>query len=94
MRVGRRRQSHVPCGLKGYLYQGSSLYHTEKAPEHDKGSQVVTAARSGVCPTSLPITGCCLVGKLCPTLWDPMDKSTPGSSVLHYFPEFAQIHVH
>ena len=25
---------------------------------------------------------------------DPMDYSMPGSSVLHYLPEFAQIHVH
>ena len=24
-------------------------------------------------------------------LYDPMDCSTPGSSVLHYLPEFAQI---
>ena len=28
------------------------------------------------------------------TLWDPMDCSTPSSSVLHYLPYFAQIHVH
>ena len=27
-------------------------------------------------------------------LYDPMDCSMPGSSVLHYFPEFVQIHVH
>ena len=27
-------------------------------------------------------------------LYDPMDCSMPGSSVLHYLPEFAQIHVH
>ena len=27
-------------------------------------------------------------------LRDPMDSSTPGSSVLHYLPEFAQTHVH
>ena len=27
-------------------------------------------------------------------LWDPMDCSTPGFSVLHCLPEFAQIHVH
>ena len=33
---------------------------------------------------------CCL----CLTLCDLMDYSMPGSSVLHYFPEFAQIHVH
>ena len=30
----------------------------------------------------------------CPTLWDPMDCSTPGFLVLHYLPEFAQTHVH
>ena len=28
------------------------------------------------------------------TFCDPVDCSTPGSSVLHYLPEFAQIHVH
>ena len=27
-------------------------------------------------------------------LWDPMDCSTPGSSVLHYLLEFVQIHAH
>ena len=29
---------------------------------------------------------CFSVTKLCPTLWDHMGCSTPGSSVLHYFP--------
>ena len=24
----------------------------------------------------------------CPTVWDPIDGSTPGSPVLHYLPEF------
>ena len=33
---------------------------------------------------------CCSVAKLCPTLCSPMDCSMPGSSVLHYLPEFAQ----
>ena len=28
------------------------------------------------------------------TLWDPMDYSTPGFSVLHYLPKFSQTHVH
>ena len=37
---------------------------------------------------------CCPVAKSCPTLCNPTDCSTPDSSVLHYFPEFAQIHVH
>ena len=29
-----------------------------------------------------------------PALCNPMDCSTPGFSVLHYLPEFAQTHVH
>ena len=32
--------------------------------------------------------------KLCPTLFDPTDCSTPGFPVLHYLLEFAQTHVH
>ena len=31
---------------------------------------------------------------LCPTFCNPVDCSSPGFSVLHYLPEFAQIHVH
>ena len=30
----------------------------------------------------------------CLTLCDPIDYSTPGFPVLHYLPEFAQIHVY
>ena len=37
---------------------------------------------------------CYSVAKSCSTLCDPMDCSLPGSSVLHYLLEFAQIHVH
>ena len=35
-----------------------------------------------------------MVAKSCPTLSNPIDCSMPGSSVLRYLPEFAQIHVH
>ena len=35
---------------------------------------------------------CCSIAKSSPTLCDPGDCSVPGSSVLHYLPEFAQIH--
>ena len=35
-----------------------------------------------------------LVAKSCPILCNLMDSSIPGSSVLCYLPEFAQIHVH
>ena len=37
---------------------------------------------------------CCSVAQSCPTLCDPMDCSTPGFPVLHYFLEFTQTHVH
>ena len=37
---------------------------------------------------------CCSVAVSCLTLCDPMDCSTPGFPVLHYFPEFALTHVH
>ena len=36
----------------------------------------------------------CSVAQPCLTLCDPMDCTMPGFSVLHYFPEFAQTHVH
>ena len=36
----------------------------------------------------------CMKVKSCLTPSDPMDCSMPGSPVLHYLPEVAQIHVH
>ena len=37
---------------------------------------------------------CCSVAQSCLTLCDPVDCSTPGSSVLHCLAEFVQINVH
>ena len=34
------------------------------------------------------------VTQLCPTLWNPMNHSTPGLPVHHQLPEFTQTHVH
>ena len=34
------------------------------------------------------------VAQSCPTLWDPMNHSTPGLPVHHYLPEFTQTYVH
>ena len=34
------------------------------------------------------------VAHLCPTLCDPMNRSTPGLPVYHQLPEFTQTHVH
>ena len=34
------------------------------------------------------------VSQLCPTFWDPMNRSTPGFPVHHHLQEFTQTHVH
>ena len=34
------------------------------------------------------------VAQPCPTLWDPMNRSTPGLPVHQQLPEFTQTHVH
>ena len=34
------------------------------------------------------------VAHLCPTLCDPMNRSTPGLAVYHHLPESTQTHVH
>ena len=36
----------------------------------------------------------CLVTESCPTIYNPMNCSTPRFPVFHYLPEFAQTHVH
>ena len=51
-----------------------------------------TADCMALCPDGP--CGCCSLAKSCPTLCDPMDCRPPGSSVLCYLPEFAQIRVH
>ena len=45
------------------------------------------------CYTHLFISFCYSVAKSCPTLWDPTYCNMPGFPVLHYLPEFPQIHV-
>ena len=40
------------------------------------------------------LTSCCSVAQSYLTLCDPMKCCAPGFPVLHYLPEFAQIHVH
>ena len=34
------------------------------------------------------------VAQSCPTLCDPMNRSTPGLPIHHQLPEFTQTHVH
>ena len=41
-----------------------------------------------------PISSVSSVAQSCPTLCDPMNRSTPGLPVHHQLPEFTQTHVH
>ena len=51
-------------------------------------------AQTCVCVYMYVFCYCCSVAKSCLTLFDPMDCSMPGSSVLHCLPEFTQTHAH
>ena len=88
---------------KKSLADYSPLGHKEldmtKAPEHicmhtiiicepQKSKYIVPSILYTIC------TVCCSVTQSCLTLWDPMDCSTPGFSVPHLLPKFAQVHVH
>ena len=43
---------------------------------------------------SLPFQSVSSVAQSCPTLCDPMNRSTPGLPAHHQLPEFTQTHVH
>ena len=43
------------------------------------------------CPNMAHVCCCCSAAKLCLTLCNLMDSSTPGLPVLPYLPEFAQL---
>ena len=45
-------------------------------------------------PDTSALPHCCSVARSCLTLCDPVDRSMPGSFVLHCLLEFAQTHVH
>ena len=62
--------------------QKSCMWATEKPSLHGKGDWRNAFAWR------------CSVTQLCLTLCDPRDGSMPCFSVLHYLPEFVQIHVH
>ena len=58
----------------GYGWQSTSLYVRRLSPP------------SGIV-TLLGYLDCCSVSQLCPTLFDPMDCSTPSFAVLHHLRE-------
>ena len=75
--------SHHPSILWWFCF---SRLSQEPASFHLIALSLLTASPSAV--------HCCSVAQSCSTLCNPMDCSTPGSSLLHHLPELAQTHVH
>ena len=74
----------MDCSLPGSsvhgIFQARVLEWVAIALSHQNVFKYVTWYRS--------------VAQLCPTLCDPMNRSTPGLTVHHQLPEFTQTHVH
>ena len=66
-------------------WDSPKLVLSEVTPSYPSPSAALTSS-TVVCYWS--------VAKLCLTLWDPMDHSTPGFPVLQYLLEFAETRVH
>ena len=62
------------------------------SPTPRGGEEVLASIREGMDnPSSVQFSS---VAQSCPTIWDPMNRSTPGLPVHHQLPEFTQTHVH
>ena len=66
--------------------------HTFRFPLAYCGSATVNLSKFFMKLCCVASFCCCSVSKLCLTLCDPMDCSTPGFPVLHHLPEFAHAH--
>ena len=75
--------------------------HRTSSGDHLKWEQRSTCSARTLIFTSNPVLEPLIssqsissVAQLCPTLWNPVDYSTPGFPVHHWLPELAQTHVH
>ena len=73
-----RRKSRKQCGNKMKI-------SVKRKPKKNSLLPKILELKSTIC--------CCSAAKSGPALCNPMDYSRPGFPVLHYLPEFAQIHV-
>ena len=71
-----------------------SFSETDFSPHYLLGTSHLSPPNSSGCAGTPLSRSHCSVDKLCPTLLDPMDCSTPGFPVLRYLPELPQTHVH
>ena len=77
---GDGRSAGAMCRVPGAL--GASQRPSVDLPR-------TTCPAQTLCPQSVSS-----VAQSCPTLCDPMNRSTPGLPVHHQLPEFTQTHVH
>ena len=75
-----------------FMVLKNSHFHFSKDPRYIKLDSLLSLVQ--VTLSSLTHECCCSATKLCLILFDSMDCSMPGSSVLHCLLEFARIYVH
>ena len=92
----------VPPAALGSSWLDSTHQQNKPQPEISaEASSTLDPSPQGLSSQGTALTSgqfqfcCCCrpVAQSCPTLCDPMDCSTPGFSVPHHLPEFAQVHV-
>ena len=80
-----------------YEQDNHTIYHLNRENFNSEKVKVKSESRS-IVSGSLQFHGLSLqfssVAQSCPTLCDPMNRSTPGLPVHHQLPEFTQTHVH
>ena len=66
---------------------------SQRIESRDLKRYLYTCVHSSITPSSQELQFSS-VAQSCPTLCDPMNRSTPGLPVHHQLPEFTQTHVH
>ena len=85
--------------MKSGLIKDTTLFRGNLEGKPNIKTDPLSLQMGGIIPRILLWTllyplGCRSVAQSCLSLCDPTDYSTPGFPVLHYLPEFAQIHIH
>ena len=91
----RVKEESEKAGLKLHTQKmkimASGLITSWQIDETGNGKPLQYSCLENLMNSSLQFSS---VSQLCPTLCDPMDRSTPGLPVHHQLPEFTQTHVH
>ena len=80
-------RSHMPCGINKNLQKTKAKNKTVTWCE----TTMKTYFAKWVALYSVQFSS---VAQSCPTLCNPMNRSTPGLPVHHHLPEFTQTHIH